>query len=219
MSRRIGVVVCVVGLLWATPAGAQSQTASSSPSKIGVHAFGHFEWQKMTAKKTFDAVTGKTSLTGLGGGIEVRRLWQRLFARVSLSRMSKTGERVFVFDNEVFPLGIPLELKMTPIEATVGWRSAPSRSRGIVSYLGGGFLSMKYEESSAGDAAGEGVDETYSGIVLFGGVEVPVWRLVSTAAEIGWRKVNVPDPGGTLEAFGEKGLGGLTMRVMVSIGR
>ena len=217
MARRFAVLMCVAGVLWAAPASAQA--AGGGSTGIGVRAFGHLEWQSMAAKDTFEAITGKTRLGGFGAGVEVQQVWRRLFARVSLSRMSKTGERVFVFENEVFPLGIPLELTLTPIEVSAGWRFAPSGARGIVPYVGGGALFMKFKQSSDGDDPGERVNETYNGFQLFGGIEIPVWRYLSAGAEIGWRKANVPDPDGTLAAFGEKDLGGLTMRVMVSIGK
>lgn len=173
----------------------------------------------MAAKESFEAVTGKSTLTGLGGGVEVQRIWRGIFARAAVSRMSQSGQRIFVFDNTVFPLGVPLDITMTPIELAAGWRFSPIGSRGIVGYLGAGGMFLSYNESSPSDAAGEEVSERYNGFLLFGGVEVPVWRFVSAGAEVGWRKVQVPGLGGAMEAFGEEDLGGVTMRVMVSIRR
>ncbi len=173
----------------------------------------------MAAKDTFEAVTGKSTLTGLGGGVEVQRIWRGSFLRAAVSRMSQSGQRVFVFDNTVFPLGVPLDLTLTPIELAAGWRFRPIGSRGIVGYLGGGALFLSYNESSPSDASGEEVSESTTGVVLFGGVEVPVWRFVSAGAEVGWRKAEVLNPGGAMGAFGENDFGGVTMRVMVSIRR
>ena len=218
MSRRLCVLVCAAVVWSATPAWAQAPAAASTP-RIGVRAFGHFEWQTMAAKETFDAVTGKSTLTGLGGGVEVQRIWRGIFARAAISRMSQSGQRIFVFDNTVFPLGVPLDITMTPIEFAAGWRFSPIGSRGIVGYLGAGGMSLSYNESSPSDAAGEEVSEKVSGFLLFGGVEVPVWRFVTAGAEVGWRKAEVLNPGGAMGAFDENDFGGVTMRVMVSIRR
>jgi len=78
---------------------------------------------------------------------------------------------------------------------------------------------MKYRETSDGDVGSERVNETYTGAVVFGGIDVSVWRFVSAGAEVAWRTAKVKDPAGSLEAFGEDDLGGVSVRVMVSIGR
>lgn len=217
MSRRLSALVCAAVVWSAAPAWAQAPAAASTP-RFGVRAFGHFEWQTMAAKETFDAVTGKSTLTGLGGGVEVQRIWRGIFARTVISRMSQSGQRVFVFDNTVFPLGVPLDITMTPIEFAAGWRFRPIGARGIVGYLGAGGVFLSYNESSS-SVAGEEVSEQMSGFLLFGGVEVPVWRFVTAGAEVGWRKAEVLNPGGVMGAFQENDFGGVTMCVMVSIRR
>lgn len=217
MAGRVFAVMCVVVAGSVAPAWAQTGAASAPGSRVGLRAFGHFEWQKMAAKDSFEAVTGKTRLQGPGGGAEVQRIWRGVFARVSFTRMVETGERVFVFDNEAISLGIPLEITMTPVDLAVGWRLGPKTSRGIVPYAGAGMVLLSYKETSDADVSGEAVNERYTGVVVFGGLEVPVWRFASVGGEVGWRRVNVPDPGGVLEAFNEKDLGGVTMRVMLSI--
>ena len=217
MTARVFVLMCAAAAGSVAPAWAQ--TAPVPGSRIGFRAFGHFEWQSMAAKDSFEAVTGKTRLHGLGGGAEIQRIWRGVFARVSFTRMVETGERVFVFNNEAISLGIPLEVTLTPIDLAVGWRLKPKTSRGIVPYAGAGMVLLSYKETSDADVSGESVNESYKGVVIFGGLEVPVWRRVSVGGEVGWRHVNVPDPGGALEAFNEKDLGGVTMRVMLSIRR
>ncbi len=192
--------------------------AQTTGEGIGGRVFGWGDWQQMTAKKSFDAVTGSSSLSGAGGGAEVHRVWRGVFVRAAASRLKAEGERVFVFDGTVFPLGIPMDITMTPLELGAGWRFRPVGGR-LVPYVGGGALWVRYEESSEGDTGSEGVNETYPGAVLFGGVDVSVWRFVSAGAEVAWRTATVKDPGGALAAFGEKNLGGISVRVMVSIGR
>lgn len=215
MSRLV-VGMCFAALVSAAPAWAQTTGASASGSGFRGRLFVHFEAQSMTAKDSFDAVTGSSIMKGLGGGLEVQDVWRGLFVRVAVSRLSATGERVFVFENDVFPLGVPLDITMTPIEAAVGWRFKPIGSRGIVPYVGGGALFLKYNEETEGDGPSEGVNKTYKGFALFGGVEVPVWKSLSAGAEAGWRKASVKTPGGAMQAFGEKDLGGVTFRLMVS---
>jgi len=213
MSRLVALM-CFAALVSAVPASAQTGGAPSEG--IRGRLFIHFEGQSMTAKDSFDAVTGSTTLMGPGLGGEVQGLWRGLFARAAVSRLSQSGERVFVFDGDVFPLGVPIDVTLTPIEAAIGWRFKPFTSRAIVPYVGGGALFLKYKEETEGDASDENVNESYSGLVLFGGVEVPVWKYISAGAELGWRKAKVQDPGGAMAAFNEDDLGGVTFRVMVS---
>jgi len=211
---RTRVVLGVLALL-ITAAPVFAQTTREG---IGGRVFAWGDWQQMTAKESFDAVTGAATMSGAGGGAEVHRLWRGVFVRGSVSSMKAEGERLFVFDGTVFPLGIPLEITMTPIELGAGWRFAPVGGR-LVPYAGAGALWMKYRETSTGDVGSERVNETYTGAVVFGGIDVSVWRFVSAGAEVAWRTAKVKDPAGSLEAFGEDDLGGVSVRVMVSIGR
>lgn len=211
-TRVFGGMLAMV--LTAAPVFAQP----ASTERIGGRVFGWGDWQQMTAKESFDAVTGSSSLSGAGGGAEVQRVWRGVFLRAAVSQMKADGERVFVYDDTVFPLGIPMDITMTPIEVAAGWRFTPVARR-LVPYVGAGALWVKYEERSEGDVASERVNETYPGAVVFGGIDVSVWRFVSAGAEVAWRTATVKDPGGALAAFGEKNLGGVSFRVMVSIGR
>jgi hypothetical protein len=207
----------VAALLLAAPAWAQTSGASgSSGEEFRGRLFVHFEGQAMSAKDSFDTVAGKTTLTGVGAGLEVQNVWRGLFVRGAISRLKTTGERVFVSDGEVFRFGIPLDITMTPIEVAAGWRFKPVGSRGIVPYAGGGALFLKYREESPDDDSDDSVKESYTGLALFGGVEVPVWRYVSAGAEVGWRTAKVGNPGGAMAAFGENNLGGVTFRLMIS---
>ena len=211
IPRRLGSILFLAAVLPAAPAWAQT----TSNDEFRARLFVHFEGQAMTAKDSFDAVAGTSTLMGVGVGVEAQNVWRRLFLRGAISRFKKTGERVFVSDGELFRLGIPLEITMTPIEVGAGWRFSPLS--GIVPYVGAGALFHKHREESPGDGSGDGVNETFTGMTLFGGVEVPVWRFVSAGAEVGWRKASVGSPGGAMAAFGEKDLGGVSFRVMFSI--
>lgn len=213
MGTRIiyGMVTLLVA---AGPVFAQSP----SKSPIGGRLFGSADWQQMTAKKSFDAVHGSASVKGGGAGAEVHRLWRGVFVRGSFAQMKLSAERVFVYDGTVFRLGIPSDITLTPVELGAGWRFAPVSGR-VVPYVGAGALWMQYEETSMGDLGSDRINETHRGAVVFGGIDVPVWRSVSAGAEVAWRTATVKDPGGVFAAFGEKDLGGVSARVLVSIGR
>ena len=212
MTRfRIGMCAAVL-LVSAVPALAQTGGSDEFRGRFSLH----FEGQSMTAKDSFDAVTGSSTVTGIGIGLEVHDVWRRVFLRGAISKLNTSGERVIVDEGDVFSLGIPIEIKMTPIELAAGWRFKPIGSRGIVPYVGGGPLFLKHREESEDDDDNDGVNETYLGLVFFGGFEVPVARHVSAGAEVGYRTAKVDSPGGTMRLFGEDNLGGLTFRVMVS---
>ena len=112
---------------------------------IGLRVFGTFAVDRMAATESFDAVTGSPVILGYGGGVQVTNLWGGLFVEASVERSAADGERVFVDDDEVFPLGIPLEITMTPIDAVVGWRSAQGR---VKPFVGGGATFFGYRETS-----------------------------------------------------------------------
>jgi hypothetical protein len=205
--------MCAAALLVpAVPALAQTGGSDELKGRL----FLHFEGQSMTAKDSFDAVTGSSTVTGIGVGLDVHNVWRSLFIRAAISKLNVDGERVFVDDGDVFKLGIPIEVKMTPIELGAGWRFKPIGSRAIVPYLGGGPLFFKHREESEGDDPEDRVNETHMGLFVFGGLEVPVVRHVSAGAELGYRSAKVDSPGGAMRLFGESNLGGVTFRVMVS---
>jgi hypothetical protein len=55
-------------------------------------------------------------------GRRVTNVVSKVFIRGMVAHAGKDGERVFVNDGQVFPLGIPLTVGMTPIELGGGWR-------------------------------------------------------------------------------------------------
>lgn len=213
--RRVQWIWVLLMVVCAAPAAAQG---GGGTSKLHGRVFVWGDAQQMTAKESFEAVTGSSSLSGAGVGLEVHRVWRKVFLRAATSKLTADGQRVFVFDGTVFPLGIPLEVSMRPVEIGAGWRFSPVGKR-LVPYLGAGVLWMKYNETTSGDSSSEAVRETWRGAVVFGGVDVQVWRAVSAGAEVAWRSATVKDPGGVFAAFGEDSLGGASVRVLLSIGR
>jgi hypothetical protein len=178
-----------------------------------------------TAKDSVTAVLDTRSGIDVGVGAQVA--WQSgalrgLFVEVDVSRFEKTGERVFVHDREVFPLGIPLTIGLTPIEVSAGYRLNRARrtGRGVVAspvayFAGGGVGSVGYRE--ADDT--EEIAERFTAYHVMGGADVTVWRMVQIGADVRHRWV--PDGlgiGGVSEAFNETDLGGTTFRVRIGVG-
>jgi SH3 domain-containing protein len=197
------------------PGPAPPEAAGSSGSeRIGVRAYAAVDLDRLTARKSFDAVLGTSQLTGFGGGADLLNVWKTLFVRVSASRISKGGNRVFVFNGQAVSLGIPITVQMTPIEVAAGWRFGSS-SR-VTPYIGGGALFVKYAETSAFAGTGDDVSQSNRGYSAFGGADVTIARWLVVGAEGQYR--SVPHAIGTRpvsQDFGETNLGGFTVRVLI----
>ena len=185
---------------------------------IGVRAFGSLMIDKMAASESFNAIIGKDSIVSYGGGLQVTNLWRGLFVEGSYDWSSEDGERVFVLDDEVFPLGIPLTLEMANIDIVGGWRQDVGYQ--LHAYGGAGATLLQYKETSdfANDA--ENIDERYTGFVVMGGIEAALTKWIHARGEVRYRKVSdVLGIGGVSEAFDESTLGGFGFGVKVAIGR
>lgn len=204
---------CLLGPLATVRASAQV------PADIAIRGYGGVGATIFTASDSFDAVLGTRSLPTFGGGVDVV-LRDNIFIGVGAWRASKDGERVFVGpDDEVFPLGIPLKVTVTPIELTGGWRFTRLSQR-FVPYVGGGFSSFKYTEDADTDSDDDDVDERFGGFHLLGGVDVRLRSWLGVAGEVVW--TSIPDAlgeAGVSQAFDETNLGGTSVRVKVVIGR
>jgi hypothetical protein len=198
-----------------TPAPGPAQTAGSSGSgRIGVRAYAAVDLDRLTAQRSFDAVLGTSQLTGFGGGADLLNVWKTLFVRVSASRISKGGNRAFVFNGQAISLGIPITVQMTPVEVAAGWRFISS-SR-VTPYLGGGALFVKYAETSAFAGSGDDVSQSNRGYSAFGGADVTIARFLVVGAEGQYRSVpHAIGTGPVSQDFGETNLGGFTVRVLI----
>jgi hypothetical protein len=204
----------------AAPAAGQPRPAARRPRPAappGVRLFGTFAADAMTASDSFEAVTGSATVTSYGGGVQFTNLWRGLFVEGAIERSQLDGERVFVFRDEVFKLGIPVEVTMTPIDVVVGWRAGHGR---LVPYVAGGATWFRYEETSDFADEDENVDERKVGFVVRAGVEVAVARWVHLRGDVRYRQVNdVLGVAGASAAFEEDRLGGFGAAVSVLIGR
>lgn len=193
-------------------------STASAQSRIGVRAFGAVDINTMAASDSFQAVFDTSTLPAYGAGVDVTGLWKNLFARVAVTRAAKTGERAVVFNGRVFPIGVPLDMTMTPIEVGAGWRFPLSPNGRLTPYGGAGALLMRYTEESPFEASGEDVDISKTGFVVFGGLDVAITRQFFVGGEAQYR--SVPDAigeGGVSQDFGEDDLGGVTVRIAFGV--
>jgi hypothetical protein len=203
-----------------TPAArTPTQAKVASPTGgIGFRAFATFDFNHMAASQTFEAVVGTSNLQGFGAGAEVLRLWRSTFARIGFSRIRTDGTRVVVFDDEATPIGVGTSVQMMPLELAGGWRFG--RLGRFVPYGGGGLLRLAYEETTDFDQPGEDTSETFTGSVLFGGVDVQIAGALGVGAELQHRRLaNALGAAGASAAFDETDLGGLTFRFWIGFGR
>ena len=227
MRSLIAAITIVVVGAAAAPAFAQTFTpgeqraaipARPQPYRIGFRAYVLADTSEIAAKDTFDAIFGTSSMTSIGAGAEVLNLYRGVFARVTWSSGSLDGSRVTLVNGDPIPLGIPLTVTMTPIEAGGGWRFRTKRSW-LAPYLGASLVLMRYEETSEFALPAENVDESFTGYSVFGGIDFRVARWVVLGVEAQYRGIHAPADGGVAAEFGESELGGTTLRVLVGIGR
>ena len=170
----------------------------------------------LAAGSTFQAVLGTSQATEFGGGLSLTQ--GSYFIDVTARRFAKDGERVFVQNGQVYQLGIPTSVTMTPIDVSAGYRFRPlGRLR---PYLGGGYTRLKYEESADFAASGDDVSESFNGFHLVGGGEWRLARFIGIATEAAWTRIGkaIGDAGAS-QAFGEDDLGGTSVRLKLVIGR
>jgi hypothetical protein len=134
MRTWISHVACGVALLTIPAAG------SASAQSIDIKGYGMVGSVNFAAADSFEAVLGSSSGTLFGGGAEVGLPFGGLYVGVGGWRYEQDGERVFVSGGQVFPLGIPVTVQVTPIEITGGWRFR-NLSRRFVPYAGAGWSS------------------------------------------------------------------------------
>ena len=212
------IVFCLL-----SPPAAHAQVrrapASQAPPTPSVRGFADVGAFSFAAEQSFEAVLGSRTGTLFGGGGEVV-LSQRIFAGLRVSRFQNDGERIFVFEDETFGLGIDTTIRVTPIEVTAGYRF-PLAGR-VVPYAGGGVGWHRYDETSEFATDEENVSETHRGYHLLGGAEVRLARWFGAGGEIQW--TTVPDalgqhPNGASAVFDETNLGGIAFRVKFVVGR
>lgn len=201
------------------PQAAPARPASSSGGP-GVRAYFVTDFNSMSASKSFDAALDTSHLTAFGGGADVVDLWKHLFARFSVTHVSKTGSRAFFDGVTVVSLGIPLTVSMTPVEIGGGWRFSGAPAPRLTPYAGGGVVIVSYKETSEFGDASDNFSGSFTGYNLFGGAEFSLTNWLVAAGEAQFRSVPNAlgdNPTGLSQAFKETDLGGFTLRVTIGI--
>ncbi len=210
-SHRLFVLLGTA-LVWAvTLVPATAQTGGGQP-QISARGFVDLGFQRFAANNSFDTILGTSGGMIFGGGAQVA-LWNGLFFEFGVSRFNDTGRRVFIFNNDIFDLGIATEVTVTPIDITGGYRF--SGFDPLTPYLGAGIGFYRYEETFAFAVASESVNERHTGFHIMGGAEVGVHEWVAIAGDVRW--ASVPDglgAGGVSQHFNETDLGGASVRVL-----
>ena len=214
--------MCAAALAVCSVARLSAQTASAAtPTEpaVRLRPFVLATEQRFTAGTTFNATLGSRNAPFFGGGVEVV-LRRGVFVDATVSHLGKTGQRSFVNNGEIFQLGIPLKVTMTPVEVTGGYRfTIPGQAR-VVPYAGAGVGWYSYRETSDFAASGENVDMTHAGFLLVGGAEVRLQKWIRAAADAQYTAVpGILGQGGLSKDLGEKNLGGLAARIRVILGR
>jgi opacity protein-like surface antigen len=197
-------------------AGIAAPVAAQTP-EVSLRGFVMASEQSFTAIDTFTGVFGRSYGPFFGGGADVT-LAEHFYVELAVSRFKQTGQRAFRNAGQVFRLGIPLTATVTPVEVTGGYRFHLSSH--IVPYVGVGFGSYGYKETSDFADAGDNVDTRHSGFVVNAGAEFRLYRWVAVGADAHYTRVSgILGQAGISKDAGENDLGGVAARVKVIVGR
>lgn len=207
-----------VFLVTAAPASAQARRPPPDPGPaVSFRPFFLAVGEQFAASKTFEAAFAKSSGPFWGGGVQID-FRSGLFVELAASRFSKAGQRAFVSNGQVFPLGIPLTATVTPLEVTGGGRFRVTPR--VMPYVAAGVGRYGYSETSSFSDPGEDLSVSHVGFVVFGGAEVRVHRWIGVGVEAQLARVSgILGDAGTSKALGETDLGGTAVRLKVLVGR
>jgi hypothetical protein len=226
-AHTITAAALLVSLMVASDAIAQAKPQPRRPPPpplppptLEIGGYAMLGAMNFTAADSFDVILGSPSGTIFGGGARVGLPIGGLFIDVGAWRFHGEGERVFIFEGQEFPLGVPVEITITPLEVTAGWQFRFRRLPRFRPYIGGGLTSYGYKETSQFAAGQEDVDERFDGYHLLGGAEYRVSRWIAVGGDVNWS--TIPDAigsSGVSEVFDETDLGGVSIRFKITIGR
>jgi opacity protein-like surface antigen len=209
MNKRFLVSVAAVLTLHATPTAAQTALSPRGYVTYGSNMF--------ASDETFDAITGESSKTGMGFGGTLLGIWRGVFFDGAVSQQKFDGERVFADGGTIFRLGIPVTIRMRPIDLAGGWRLVFGR---LSPYAGAGVSLISYKETAAFAEPDDDVSESKTGAMFLGGVDVRIVRWLHAGGELRYRSVKgTLGEGGVSRVFVEDQLGGYSFAVRMSVGR
>jgi opacity protein-like surface antigen len=198
--------------------GQTASAATPTEPAVRLRAFVLATEQRFAAGTTFNATLGSRNAPFFGGGLEVV-MRRGLFVDATVSHLDKTGQRAFVNNGQIFQLGIPLEVTLTPVEVSGGYRLSMARHARVIPYAGAGVGWYSYRETSDFASSGENVDTTHAGFLVVGGVEVRLQKWIRAAADAQYTVIpGILGQGGLSKDLSEKDLGGLAARIRVILG-
>jgi len=192
-----------------------ARAVPASEHRAHARGFGEIGYGWMQAHQTFRAVFDQGAVTWWGAGAEYGSRTGG-FVQGAFRRFHGTGERVFVFDDEVTKTGIGDTVTITPVDFTIGYRS--TRGHGAT-YVGAGFGRYFYTETFDFADAGDKVKLRLTSYHVMAGYERRLSAWIATAFEVQY--THVPDAlsGNVAEAFKESNMGGVEVRIRVAVGR
>jgi outer membrane protein W len=192
--------------------------AAPAHAQVDVRPFALLTGERFAASTTFNATLESTRAPFWGGGVDVV-VHRRYFIDFAVSRMSASGQRAFINNGEVFKLGIPLRVAVTPVEITGGYRFHAWKSR-VVPYAGIGIGSYSYDETGDFATAGEDTSVRHAGFVMVGGAEVRIRKWIAVTGDAQYTKVpGILGQGGISKDAGDTDLGGVAARLRLVVGR
>jgi opacity protein-like surface antigen len=220
MGLAAALLACAAAVEAQTRQPARTPAPPPPARGLAIRGYGEAGMHWFAATDTFEAVLGSSSGPIFGGGVEA--LWNRRLAiSFDVSRFQATGERVFVFNGEVFPLGIETKVNIVPMAANVAYRHERPR-RALTPFVGGGVNWHRYTETSDFAADGDDISATHLGIHALGGVEWRASPYLSVGGVGRWMSVRDAlgdEPTSAAAAFDEHDLGGFDLRVRIVVGR
>ena len=148
---RAGAILIASLLMIAASVPARAQ------SRVGLRGYVTYGSTTFAATESFEAIAGESRKAGVGGGAVVTGLWRGLFVDAGVTQQKLSGERVFVDAGTVYRLGIPVSIKMRPVDLAAGWRLAYGR---LSPYAGAGATFIAYEETADFAEPGDNVSKS-----------------------------------------------------------
>jgi hypothetical protein len=192
---------------------ARSARTSLATEPFLIRGFGEIGYMRFTATDSFNAIFDKDSTWVPGAGVDA--IWPNgAFASAEVEWFRLKGERAFVLNGEVFPLGIEDVVTAVPINMTLGYKFG--RSSTARPYGGAGFGVLLFKEEADFAQSGDDVSEHFASFHVLGGVDLLRRRRASAAIEARYTWVrDAIGKGGVSADFNEKDLGGFTIKVKV----
>lgn len=209
-SLRLTQLLLASTLIAGAPSAARAQHARAASR---VYAFGDVTF--MTASQSFEATVNSSRFSSFGGGADIG-ITRHIFAHVTVESMSRDGSRAVVDNGKAFSLGIPLTVKLRPVDIGAGWQFTPHGRLGI--HAGAGASLQKYDETSGFAQPGDDTHVTDHGYFVFGGVDVAITKWLVAGGDAEYRSLpNAIGTAGVSLDYKESNLGGAVLRGLAGI--